>query len=71
MFKGSVVVNQERCKGCGLCVDACPLHVLALSEQANSKGYNYATMQSDACVGCCSCAYVCPDGCLTVYKKKL
>ena len=24
MAKGSVSFNQERCKGCGLCVEACP-----------------------------------------------
>ena len=71
-IKGTVVVNVERCKGCDLCVDACPTNALSLSKQANTKGYHYATLTNeDACVGCASCGYVCPDGCLTIYKVKL
>ncbi len=71
-IKGAVVVNKERCKGCQLCVVACPAKVLAMSKQVNAKGYNYAIMANeDACVGCASCGIVCPDGCITVYKTKI
>ncbi|MDD4970941.1 MAG: 4Fe-4S binding protein [Paludibacter sp.] len=70
--KGAVVVNIERCKGCNLCVVACPSNVLALSIEANSKGYNFSNMViPDSCVGCAACALVCPDACITVYKVKL
>ena len=42
-FRGIIVVDRERCKGCNLCVVACPLHILALTEkQVNKKGYHYA-----------------------------
>jgi len=53
-------------------VVACPLHILALTEkQVNKKGYHYAEqVQKDLCNGCSSCGVVCPDGCITVYKKK-
>ena len=65
-MKGVVVVNTERCKGCNLCVVACPLKVLALT-----PGYNYVQqVVEDTCNGCSSCAIVCPDGCLTVYRAK-
>ena len=71
-IKGAVVVNTERCKGCELCVVACPVDVLALNDKVNAKGYHYAaTVKEDACIGCASCGYVCPDGCITVYKVKL
>ena len=43
-FKGAVVVDRERCKGCGLCVAACPSKVLGLASQVNAKGYNYASL---------------------------
>lgn len=36
-MKGVVVVNTERCKGCNLCVVACPLHVLSLTAKVNQK----------------------------------
>ena len=71
-IKGAIVVDQERCKGCNLCVVACPLQILALAEKrVNQKGYLYAgQVKENICIGCASCAIVCPDGCITVYKKK-
>ena len=70
-IKGAVVVDTERCKGCDLCVIACPSEVLALSKELNPKGYNFAHMVNpDACTGCAACAYVCPDACITVYKVR-
>jgi Fe-S-cluster-containing dehydrogenase component len=30
--RGTVDMNSEECKGCGLCVEACPPKVLHLSE---------------------------------------
>ena len=69
-IKGAVVVNTDRCKGCNLCVVACPTKTLALTAgEVNHKGYAYCYMaQPETCIGCSSCAIVCPDGCITVYK---
>lgn len=70
-IKGKVIIDAERCKGCEVCVVACPANVLALSRKVNGKGYNYASaVQPDACVGCASCAMVCPDSCIVVYREK-
>lgn len=70
-IKGTVVVDRERCKGCGVCVASCPCKVLALSVEVNSKGYPVAHLaQPDACTGCASCAVICPDSCMTVYRQK-
>jgi 2-oxoglutarate ferredoxin oxidoreductase subunit delta len=71
-IRGAIVVDRERCKGCNLCITACPTQVIALHREVNSKGYNYAFMQqADACIGCVNCGWVCPDGCIAVYKVKL
>ena len=70
-MKGAIVVNTDRCKGCSLCVVACPCHVIALTKEVNVRGYNYVQpVLEDACTGCTSCATVCPDGCITVYGVK-
>lgn len=70
--KGAIVVNEERCKGCNLCVVSCPANVLELQHQImNQKGYHYAYMKNpDDCIGCANCGYVCPDACITVYRVK-
>lgn len=70
-FRGAVVVDTDRCKGCGLCVEACPQNVLALSSEVNAKSYHYAEMaEPEKCVGCSACGYVCPDAVLTIYRVK-
>ncbi|MBE9491419.1 MAG: ferredoxin family protein [Bacteroidetes bacterium] len=70
--KGAIVVDIERCKGCAVCIGACPAEVIDMSTEVNGKGYYYAYMANpDVCTGCSNCAIVCPDGIITVYRKKL
>ncbi|MCD8209944.1 MAG: 4Fe-4S dicluster domain-containing protein [Prevotella sp.] len=71
-IKGAIIVNKDRCKGCALCVGACPKDVMALTKKVNVNGYPYVEITNlDGCIGCASCAIICPDGCITVYKKKV
>ena len=71
-LKGAIVVDTEKCKGCGVCVVNCPSKVIALAKEVNSKGYNYAYMAlPDACTGCTNCACICPDTVITVYRVKV
>lgn len=70
--KGYIVVNEERCKGCEVCVGACPTEVIGMAREVNMKGYHFAYMVNpEACTGCMNCAIVCPDGVITVYRKKI
>ena len=68
-FSGAVTVDIPRCKGCELCVVACPVDVLALEpKEVNDRGYHFAFMAyPEKCIGCGSCALVCPDACIEVY----
>ena len=65
-----VTINELVCKGCGLCVRACPKNVLALSKtKLNAKGYHPATVvDQEACIGCASCARTCPDVAIRIEK---
>lgn len=67
---GTVDIDTDRCKGCDLCVIACPQDVLSLAEkEVNDRGYHFAIMVNpEGCTGCTSCATVCPDGCIEVYR---
>jgi 2-oxoglutarate ferredoxin oxidoreductase subunit delta len=68
-MKGAIVVDREKCKGCGVCVSNCPLQVIALTAAVNSKGYPTAHMAlPEVCTGCANCATVCPDSVITVYR---
>lgn len=69
IVKGSVTIDPEECKGCGLCVEACVQKVLRLSEGLNRYGYHPAVYDGSGCNGCGLCFVVCPEpGALTVYK---
>jgi 2-oxoglutarate ferredoxin oxidoreductase subunit delta len=68
--RGSVKVNTEECKGCGLCVDGCPPKVLELEPGLNGYGVHPAHYNGDGCTGCGICFYCCPEpGAITVYRQ--
>jgi 2-oxoglutarate ferredoxin oxidoreductase subunit delta len=65
-----VTIDENLCKGCELCVEACPKNIIALdASRLNAKGYHPAgvTKQED-CIGCAFCATMCPDCAITVEK---
>lgn len=63
-----ITVNEEYCKGCEMCVIACPNGLMALSkEKMNAKGYHPAELiDAEKCTGCRACAMMCPDIAITV-----
>jgi len=64
-----IIIDKERCKGCLLCINACPKGLIKKSSQLNKRGLNYAEFkESDECAGCAMCAVICPDCCIEVYK---
>jgi 2-oxoglutarate ferredoxin oxidoreductase subunit delta len=64
-------IATDRCKGCELCVSACPKHVLALDlAVVNALGrHPIRLLDPDACTSCALCVRVCPDVVFTVYAR--
>lgn len=71
MAKGKVTINEESCKGCGLCITACPLKIVKMNEKKiNASGYHPAHVdEPEKCSGCANCALMCPDVCITVERN--
>ena len=69
MIRGTIKVATEICKGCELCIVACPQNSLGLSKNINSHGFRYVELKEDNCTGCINCALVCPDSAITVFRQ--
>ena len=69
MAQGTIRVATELCKGCELCVAACPVGCVGLSTSFNTRGYRFAALLAETCTGCSACAVVCPDGAITVLRQ--
>ncbi|MBC8506748.1 MAG: 4Fe-4S binding protein [Anaerolineales bacterium] len=68
--KGWIEVDDMHCKGCALCVSACPQDVIALNmDRLTPKGYHPAHLIDEGCTGCAVCAIICPDAAITVFRE--
>lgn len=64
-----IEIDQERCKGCGLCIEFCPKKIIRFSSSLNKRGVNPAEFTSeDLCTGCAFCAIMCPDAAIEVWR---
>ncbi|MFW5988109.1 MAG: 4Fe-4S binding protein [bacterium] len=65
-----VIIDKERCKGCRLCIEICPIKIIELSDNTNSHGYNPAqVIDLNKCISCGNCAQICPDLAIEVFKE--
>ncbi|MHA1145012.1 MAG: 4Fe-4S dicluster domain-containing protein [Candidatus Helarchaeota archaeon] len=61
------MINEECCKGCGLCIEVCPKNVLDFSGRFNKKGYDVVEVKDpEACINCKRCELICPDFAISV-----
>jgi len=60
--QGVVYIIEDRCKGCGYCIEFCPRDILVFSERFNKKGYHPPeVVQPEGCVNCHYCEIICPE----------
>ena len=72
MAKSVLTFTSTLCKGCKLCIAACPFQLLDLDlSQVNQKGYNPAICTNiEKCTACAICAKICPDSVIKVERKE-
>ena len=67
--RGTIEIDRELCKGCLLCIRACPVKVLEVDTLPNASGsYPSKPAQAEKCIACGNCWEVCPDVCIKVYE---
>jgi 2-oxoglutarate ferredoxin oxidoreductase subunit delta len=66
----TIVIDEDRCKGCQLCTTVCPKDLVTMAESFNAKGYHPSKLEDPEgeCTGCTMCALMCPDVAITVYR---
>ena len=67
---GKIIIDTERCKGCELCVIACPKQIIVISRKSNQNGYFPAQTDNRGCTGCGICALMCPEAVIEVYRDE-
>ncbi len=69
---GKIEVNEQYCKGCGLCVTSCPQKLIQIADHVSEPGYRPAKLEDPQgkCTACAICAFMCPDAAITVYREK-
>ena len=70
-MRGTIVINEDRCKGCELCTGVCPKNIIEMANYFTPRGYRPAKLvdPKGTCTGCLLCSTICPDVAITVYRE--
>jgi 2-oxoglutarate ferredoxin oxidoreductase subunit delta len=66
-----IVINDNLCKGCEICINFCPKGVFSASDRLSARGYFIPEVtKPEDCTGCLLCEHMCPDLAITVLPQK-
>jgi 2-oxoglutarate ferredoxin oxidoreductase subunit delta len=70
-MRGTITIDESRCKGCTLCTVVCPKGLISMASWFTPRGYRPAVLvdPDGACTGCLLCSTICPDVAITVYRE--
>ncbi len=69
-MKGTIKIHTEICKGCGYCVETCPVNVIGIRKRFNKKGvFPAIALHPEKCTGCAMCSAMCPEMAIDVYRN--
>ena len=67
----TIAIDEELCKGCGLCFEVCPRKAISFAPGINARGFHPASVtDADECTGCAQCAIMCPDACIKIVRSE-
>jgi 2-oxoglutarate ferredoxin oxidoreductase subunit delta len=69
-----IVIEKEKCKACLYCISVCPKNLIGISKDINRFGVNYVEIipeKTHECSGCKSCAIMCPDVAISIYRNRI
>ena len=71
-MRGTITIDEIRCKGCELCTTVCPKDLIHMASYFTPNGYRPAVLEdpAGACTGCLLCSTICPDAAITVYREQ-
>lgn len=61
----AIVIDEEKCIGCGICVDFCNVDAIAVNQE---RGVLEVVALED-CIECHSCQQNCPEGAIMVFPQ--
>ncbi len=66
-----IEVKNDWCKGCGICIEKCPVDALEESDELNKRGIRPPKLkENNECNFCRLCELVCPDFAITVLPEE-
>lgn len=60
-----IIVDRDKCIGCGTCVDVCPVGVYELDEEQKS-----VPVHPEECIACLACVTECPSEAIEVIEEE-